>query len=710
MKSAQNSVAPLSMFMWGAPAQVVVAPGSRVGKVADVRHLLTDLTVNFKLIVDEFAHPYDHPVFEACQSHPVHTRAINRRQFDVLRYGMILDEAERLVLLPVPRDCLDSGVSVARDFKAIFNESLDGTEVSRHPLLPEYTFIVVRLPPDVENEEDATAIPKPLFRIVFRNEAFGEAAIAEMCDTFPLFRLRSVTVPGTTYAIMQEIYEYRQNHSGVFQNPTTGALLPNPKVEKILHSDAISDLTSTWLKVLDGIAPAWVKEKGVGPDVVDLFLKTHRAKHRGPLYSAVQDREADYTAAQVDNRVRLNYIGNNERMRKRVQVVKREPGFLNDWRDGAFDIEYYGEESKGAQPEMKKASCARMLMRLTRNGENSIVDNEICAFVPEAEEYKQQRVYRTAAAERLRLWVLKGLMTAELHNVHAVLLEVDTALILSQCVGLLFGDGEEKRQGEAMFHVAKIIVETVEDYVQHSGVIWQATVVVSDEQADKAVQLCKEILQATQNAKARVESQERLRYLNKDEEEVERVQRRELFEQHVREKAAKKLEGSGSTFYDRVVASVNGGDDGSLVVRNQSVALLSHYLGKGIPKAVAARASLIGFNIDDESLYAVYESMLPPMTSAVPIGFIVEVLMEKLESGRNASGHWPNDNPLLHLDSCGVPCNRKTVTDFVMGFCRRPYRASTSAGRGTPVPPTKEAEPAMNYVEFSIMMLALSHQ
>lgn len=691
MEPTKRNIIPLSPYMWSAPHQVVVPPGSKVGVVADIRRQISNFDLNFDLIVKERAHPFTHPVYDAYYNHNLHTRALNKRQFDVLRYGMVLDEAERLVLVPAPHSLADSGNVVAREYQAIFNENLNNTEASRHTLLPEYCFLVMRLP---DTEETCPAdkvgldiVPEILYRLVFRNEAYNEEAVSFMCQQFPLFRLRAVFVNNNVYPTLQNLFRYRQSHPGLFMGES-GDILPDPFVENLLSTGDLQMLCDTWVKVLDGIAPPYVREKGLGPDVVSMFLRTHRAKNG----VAVQDRNEDYSTPQVDNLIRLNYLHNQDRMEKRISVEARERGMLSKWRDGAYDMQYFAEELDDASPGVKIAPTARIIMKLSREGSTDLINGEICAYVPKECEYKDQKVYRTPAAERLRLWVLKGLMSAEINGVHSVLVDIDTALLLFQCVGLLWGEGEESRRGEYVFHVCKIVVETVEDYIQHSGVIWKAVIVLSDEDNVRAAQLCKEILETVQGAKHRVELKERQKLDNAEQEAEEREQRRQILEDHIRERDAEKAREAAAAEGKAVVPYSEEKAKAGMNVKTTS-----------IPAAVMESAENIGVHVKDEVLYPVFESLCDRDTPVAPVDKVVALLLSKLQNNGQRSQYWPHEHPLLSMDNCGIPCNEKSVFNFVMGFCLKTYNGSSKEH-------LNEGSLYLNYVEFSMMMLAIAKQ
>lgn len=690
MEVPKTNVPPLSVYHWGAPHQLLVPPGSQIGKVADVRHFLGELNVNFDLIVNERKAPFTHPVHEAYHTHPVHTKAFNKRQFDVLRYGMVLNEAKGLVLIPAPHSVADSGDVINRQFQGIFNDSLQNTETAHHTLLPEYSFLVIQLPSNVGEPE--TVIPKVLFRLLFRNEAYTEEAVPFLCTKFPLFRLRAVFVSHKVYPTMQEVFQYRQGHPDVYTTES-GKVIPNPRVEKVLNEGEVGELCNTWLTVLDSIAPPYVRDQGLGPDVVSLFLRTHRALDG----KSVQDRQQDYSTPQVNNCVRISYLYNEPRMLKRIEVVKRERGMLNQWRDGAFNMTYFEEAYDDVEPGVATAPAARIVFKPTRDGVTDMIRSEICAYVPKEHEYKDQKVYRRPAAERLRLWILKGLMAAEINDAHVVLIDIDTALLLFQCVGLLWGEGEEYRHKEYVFHVCKVVVETVEDYVQHSGIIWKAYIVVSDEDNVKAARLCQEILEVVQKAKRRVELQEKDKADHAEEEAAEREHRRQLYEEHAKKRMAEKAAAANAK-------SKEDGASGSLVVYDERFGMPKK---TSIPPDVVSSAERLGIHIDDEVLYPLFESLCPKDVPLAPVSKVVELLMMKLiPKDGDLRAFWPHSHPLLLMDCCGTPCDEKRVWNFVMGFSLKTNNnINTAAVIGNQDAPDTYN---LNYIQFSMMMLAFA--
>ncbi|RNF25982.1 putative paraflagellar rod component [Trypanosoma conorhini] len=714
MEAVSQSVCPLSTFMWDSPHAALVPPGFTPGSVADAMLHISDLTLRFDVLAKSIDYSF-HPVRHAMESHPIHTRALHKRQFDVMRYGMVLDEVERLVLVPMPRLCGDTGVTLSQEYAAIFGRDFNEAPCASHPILPEYCFVVYQLP-ERDNTEERT-VPTPLFRIVFRNESFNEHVKMHLVKDFPLFRLRSVYVSHTRFYSFQRQLELYTKASG------TSEKVPDYALEDALGISKIRWMFDAWLMVLEGIAPSWLVDKGVGPDIVTLFLASHRPVGK---YDVKETLEA-YTQLPLDNRVRCSYYATGARMRQRVHVMQRFPDMINKWRQGAYDLRYFGEELKGAEPIAQVAHCIRILLCRRKPGRNYIEDDEIAAFVPRDDECAPLQVYNTLAAERLRLWVLKGLLTAELHGVHCLMLEFDTAMVVSMCVGLLWGSGEEDRQEEVVFHVCKIIVETVEDYVQHSGVIWRVIIVTSDENSLKSSMLCREILEVTQMAKTRVEIEERQRMAtSKAESSVPSdtgVTAQEEAEEADQDEDEKEEAQGGE---EKTPAALLG-EKGALTTAVLAMAKSARFnqgpfvkVGK-LSESIRERAARSGVRISDAELYPIFLA-ISGGEETVLVNDVVELILEKeLESTesrrsvlcRETHMLWPHGHPICALDSCGVPCDEAAVRNFVKSFQRRPYRAKAGDFRATmSLAPGAAPEPpeALNYVEFSVMMLALARQ
>ncbi|ORC85625.1 uncharacterized protein TM35_000342370 [Trypanosoma theileri] len=718
MQLVSASMGPLSPFLWDSPHAKLVPPGFTPGTVADAMLHISDLTLRFDVLAKAIDYSV-HPVRRAMETHALHTRMLHKRQFDVMRYGMVLDEVERLVLVPMPRLCGDTGMKVSQEYAAIFGGDFNESPSAWHPILPEYCFIVYQLPKECDSKD---SFPVPIFRLVFRNEAFNENIKMHLVEKFPLFRLRSVYVSQSKYYSFQHQLELYAKASSSSEH------LPDRALEGTLGLSPLRWIFDAWLLVLEGIAPSWVIDKGVGPDIVTLFLASHRAEGK---YDVKETLEV-YSEYPVDNRVRCSYYTSGDRMRKRIQVMRRYPDMINKWRQGSYDVRYFSEEVTTSEPSVDVAQCIRILLCRRKPGNNYIEDDEIAAFIPDDKESEPLQVYNTLAAERLRLWVLKGLLTAELHGVHSLILEFDTTMVVAKCVGLLWGGGEESRQREVVFHVCKIIVETVEDFVQHSGIIWQATIVASGEDSHKAVELCRDILEITQMAKTRVEIEERRRVaaaatMTADKEGPATPSDSGVTVPEGEEEDVTKetLEGKKKGISEKkgalTVQTTTTLPTGPLVVNvggGNTVQIPPFTATAHLSENIREGAALCGVRILDAELYPIFLA-LSGGGETVPIRDVVQLILEKqLETTEGCCSRpssntrllWPHDHPICPMDNCGVPYDENTLTDFVKSFQRRPYRAQERDFRATIQGTVGDVPESLNYVEFSMMMLAIARQ
>ncbi|CBH16000.1 hypothetical protein, conserved [Trypanosoma brucei gambiense DAL972] len=710
MDCVYNSVGPLSPFLWPAPHANLVPPGYSPGTVADTMLHISDLTLSLDVLAKALDHSY-HPVLYAMETHQLHTRVLYKRQFDLMQYGMVLDEVERLVIVRMPALCGDSGKKVSQEYAALCEDDLNSAPCARHPILPEHCLIVYQLPAKGDGND---AVPTPLFRLVFRNESFNESMKRELADKFPLYRLRSVYVSHKIY--------YPLRHQVQLYNEASAESvgLPDFDLEESLGLKPLRQLLTAWMMVLEGIAPSWLVDKGVGPDVVTLFLAHHRPEGKYDVKEVLQA----YDQLPVENRVRCSYYLTAKRMEQRIKVMPRFPNMINTWRKGSYDVEYFSEVASGTEPTKCLAPCFRMLLCNRKPGRNYVEDDEVAAFIPTDAECEPLQVYNTLAAERLRLWVLKGLLTAELHGIHNLMIEFDVAMVVSECVGLLWGGDEEQRRREVIFHVCKIIVETVEDYVQHSGVIWCATIVTSDEESIRSAELCKDILEVTQIAKARVEIEEGLRVASSGKEDTEEAP-------SASSETGVSTPGDEKEAHEQVDEVAADPVDNLLCIPGTFQTITNCQIGvvpcrqpfitaSKISEDVRDRAMRCGVRLSDAELYPIFLA-LSGGEETVPISKVVGLILEKQEEATNTGGRrargscsmlWPHDHPICALDFCGVPWDVVSVTNFVKGFQRRPYRAwGTKDYRASLMMSGRcEESDTLNYVEFSIMMLALARQ
>ncbi|CCW63286.1 unnamed protein product [Phytomonas sp. EM1] len=703
MEAVETHVRPLNLFMWGTPVEKLPPIGTKCGRFADMWRFLEALDTSFDLILRECQALWEHPVFASYRQEPICQCVLNKHQFNVLRYGVVLDVEQRLVLLEAPRDCADSGEKIKRERNAVLLlSSQDITNPSfEHSLMREYNLVVIQLPSEAEVERNKDSYPKPklLFRLVFRNEAYLEAMLASKCDMFPLFRLHGVFVSYHYYDIVKDA---RRSH--VIDSSDVKPTAQHAASFSAEHKTLVQ-LLDAWVKLNEGIIPDWDTEESIGVDLVTLFSLQDLVG--GGVLTQKTDiaRTNDEHLPQLDRRIRLNYISNAPRLQGRIQIVSREPGIIQKWRAGAFNLSYYDiQKVSENHVELREnhTNCVRMILRPSRSAENTLQDGEICAFKPHESTYVNlQRVYRTPAAECLRLWILKGLITAELHNVHALLLELDSLQVLGQCAGILWDTDESSTEhcsNEAKFHVCKIVLETIEDYLQHSGVIWQVTLAVFKEPRFQMVEVCRDILRTIQESKARRELDLYAEY------------HRELKVQETENKTLNRNQQQASPDEALVVAQ---NASAALAPYNPAaVALLPRnlFLKPTTSSQILEKAERDGLRISDATLYPIFKKLCKPRADSIPVKEIVQLLVDKLdEKGENVKKFFFEKHPLLVLDHCGIPSDEKRVERFVMGFCLKKYTKKCSISPCEVCGAPKEKPPALSYVEFSMMMLAFAY-
>jgi hypothetical protein len=375
-------------------------------------------------------------------------------------------------------------------------------------------------------------------------------------------------------------------------------------------------------------------------------------------------------------------------MRNRIHIVRKTRALIKHWREGADYMNYYGDDVDyaAADPYFLATKAIRVLFRGTRTGKNFIDQHELCAFLPQESDCELHQVYATTAAERLRLWVVRALLTAELSGVHYVWIELDPRLIISQCTGLLHGS-ESNRDREVLFHVCRIFVETVEDFVQHSGNIWKADIVISDadfseeNNAPNVVALCEDILECL--------------FLTKKRLEVAAKQQRD---------GSSEPEASPGRI-TRILQKVAQEEE-----KRQADSLRSPVLSEN----VIFSASTYRVFVTDGQLYPLFQYLDTNKDGAVRVHELVKLFLckeNKIDRANNTMAGVPYEpplsdaeamrmqaanlsaHPLCPLDGCGLPFDESSMTAFVMSFVRH----STS---------TKE--PQLNYQEFAMMMLSLA--
>jgi hypothetical protein len=657
---------PLSPFMWDAPRQAVAPIGWGPGRVSDLLSEMKDLSLRLDHIAGEMEGPYYHPVRTAYSTHPLHTTLLSKHQFDVLRYGMILDQSQGLVLVEIPRRCGDMGKVMEVSSTVIFGQN---EERPHPPLVAEYAFVVYKIHKQGPSGLHAT----PLFRLLFRNEAISDSNLIEQAKHFPMYGLAAVFISNEKfYNIHEVICSHRKYHTAPL-DPTSGVPVADPRLLAELQRPEVVALCDAWIQVLEGIIPT---RNSTAVAALETLRVDDAFSPRRVTAPVPQLLRHACNRPPLQYRPRISYI-TGDRMRRRIVVTQKSRNLIAEWRDGSLDLHYYASEV-GDKPELKNAECVRVLLRETRNGHNFIQEKELSAFLPQESDTERLKVYSSLAAERLRLWVLRALLTAELNDVHVLLMELDTSLIVGQCVGLL-GGSQESHSQNVLFHVCKIFIETVEDFLQHSGQLWRVTISVAESDANASItSLCSDILECIQLAKHRVELDLITPTAVNLRPEAEAAEGPQL-----------RIKGS------------------------ESAASPRHSWHVPPSENIIFYASTTKLPLTDQQIYPLFKYCDINNNSAIPVSELVKLFLckdNKITRHNNTKLGRYNPplseaealrmqasnliaHPLCALDGCGLPFDETSIGKFVQAFSRR-----CSA----------DGEPTLNYLEFSTMMLSLA--
>jgi len=620
-----------------APRRDVVAAGTIPGPIADLAALCDEMSLRFDQVAAVTAQVFHHPAQLEMQRHPVHTRGLTRHQHDVCAFGLQLDLSSTLALVALPMCCADSGMKTARAYEAIFDEGTTTTDptVGHHPLDEERTFLVYQLHPEQDSNE-AEVQATALFRLVFRNEALvclndnSGVDAATYAQHLPYYRLRAV------YCSLERFFKPLQQLLGTqYASPVANSA----------EDRALRDLCDAYLVVLDGI------------------VQSGQPKPARPLPTQQYGKEV------LEERIRVLYATSEERMRRRLRVTKKTRSVTQDWRSGAFDVQYYSSDFDydGTAVPMKTAKCCRLVMRPSR-GKNFVEGDEICAFLPLDSDCAQVHIYPSAAAEKLRLWIIRGFLTAELADIHSILLELDVNQILSCCVA--FFDVKGVTEADALCRIGQIAMETVEDYVQHSGNVWQVMIAVTADEgvADQVVERCQHVLECVQ--------------LSKKQQEMEELQLAVTLPTQAARRPSK-LRRDTDTILPDMQAST----------QESAQRICALLLSSSAASRVCINDEMLFplFNLcdtDDDGLLSVLDVsqlLLNPTTT-------FEVLLRNAPPSQQRPP--AQFQGITGLDGCGLPFDETSVAKFVMRYCKN----STA---NTP-------KPCLTYQEFAILMLALA--
>ncbi|KAK7201578.1 paraflagellar rod component [Novymonas esmeraldas] len=809
MEAVQNVIAPLSPFSW-MPAEEAVTPGSANAALHDIARL----DLRFELVVEEFAIPFHHPLHRIYASHPLLRDTLTPRQLQLLQYGVVIHAEERLVLVAAPHCCGDAGACIAASYEQVFSRAMDSTSgIARHPLLPEYTFIVYRLPAAAAEagagwQASADSTPEALFRLVFRNVTPEQETQQVSKSLQPRYKLVAIlTSSAAYYAELQRGIQYRNDwrantaatraynpplsavasSSSVAAHATNDAVVPETIARGVRSASPLSKLCTSLARVLERFSA----EETVAVDVDGNATAEAVDGDAGEAADDSVSQECSITHAR--DPWTYYYTREGPRLCGRIDVMERTPAVLRSWRDGQFALAEFevtrvgtanawgaaGDPHKSTHPLLsltaRSVPCARvLLLPWHRDVSTLFVDNEVSSFLPKGEACDDASgkpwgvVYASPAAERLRRWVLQGLVCAETHGVRAVLLELDPVDLLSPCVELLYdgtgGDEDARDDGEeggdtrlssqlryrrALFLVCQVVMETVERFVRCSGLVWKVTVAAKElggsafapataggEHAAAAVPVdavaaastsvlftlwCREILNVIRSAAVTLETSSARNTLSFVEDSPsagsgDGAAVATALVAATAEPGSAAAAGGGA---GNALALVGEGSKQLVVCPKTGVeGALALFTGDAVgaaapvPTYIVAQANAVGVKVSDDAMYPLFCALCTAVrqTSALPVSALVDLLLEEWTGGSSKWLHHSSSRLVCPLDSCGVPVNRARVQRFLLPFLEvmRGVPSATSDAAAAAVPTSPASSGTMNYAQFSMVMLAIA--
>ncbi|EPY25508.1 hypothetical protein STCU_06735 [Strigomonas culicis] len=675
-----------------------------------IRKEVFDLELNFQLITKLVSRYTEHPIASFIQGDGLHTRYLNGYQFNLLNYGFVLHAEHRLILTKAPLGT-NREVYIRRHHLETLERDLNNrgaaanvssvVRADAEENLKEHNFIVYRL-----SESDDGQVT-PLFRLFFRNEGNTDR---------PLFVLKNVLVSSQHYPFV-----LRWQNEGPAR--LSDAELARRR-DGILQDAVIMDLVQAYEETVEGIRPAWSELRGVQNMVADptwLLLSYAKFEGDGETSASLSPRKlvaTDEQPVSLTTKVvqtcdsyslPFQYLHNSERLANRLLIHKRDGGLIAAWRQGLLDVSYFEEGDGSEVPMAGEAPCVRVLFRATSSGGMDLDEKELSVCSPNREEYSPPFVYTYEGEECVRVWVLKALLAAEMAHVHVLLFDVDPTLLLSHCVQLLGEDGVRDESEEASLRtLCRVIVETVEDFIQHTGEIWLVHVSFFDYYAYPSAAIAAAALKEIRAKKVADEKQYRLQQTV---EEV--VLQNPLAMSSVVDSSVDNLSHSSR----RPSRPSTGGGSASAKRSGSLMVHTGHYRSSVTP-LVVAKAERAGVHVDDDSiahLFAILQgredadgaaegdAAVRATDGEVAVELLVNVLSLKLDphTTDKVLCLLPFENPLTSLDHCGVPLDEPHIRKYVMGFRKRgaPGVRSDVAAE----------DAALNYAEFSMLMLSLAH-
>jgi hypothetical protein len=819
MEQVHSCIAPLSPFTWDAAG----GDGQSGSSANSVLHDIALLDLRFDLVIDEFAVPCNHTLHHINGGYPLRRKNLTQRQLQLLQYGAVVHGAMRLVIAAVPPCCGDSGACLAASYEHLFSRSLDvASAVAHHPLLPEHTFIVYRLPDATAKDQQR---PEALFRFVYRNvnpNCSFPASAADDLDvaSAPEYKLVAVLVSSATY--YGELQRFRQYwrewyaHSAATRasgfveaeavagddapqhDVLTAHPLPERVAAEVRRTSSLSKLCTCFALVLERFAA--VEDEGDASSVVSASDNDAGVNDNNSNDDNGIDKERDAAADGVNDSYKgktshrhrqhrmysgsdpwsYQYTRDGARLVGRLDVVERTKATLQAWRDGALDltetiVQRVPQSSAttvviGAHSthpplfmQPRRVPCARLLLQPAHKDiSTQVAGNEIVSYLPNDESVVMREagatgafatvVYASPAAERLRRWILQGLIAAEVHAIHAVFLDLDPGSLLLPCVDLLaeadddvYDDVQPAAQSEdeqeagtattqlrykrALLLVCQVAMETVERFVRHSGLVWKVTVAVhettagcratlvsNDAEPTSFTEWCRGILELLREAEAQREAAAMHNTLSFDDggEEYDDTEAdmRAVALALARDQNALVSSGMGPLL-DNLSTSQQ------LAFRTQEVVerALTLYTRESsgpatpLPPHIVAKAKAVGVKVNDTDLYSLFRTFCAAAKRKdmlLPASTLVDVLTEEWTTEAAKRGRYAASSPRLvcPLDGCGVPVTRTRVQRFLQPFLDVMRDAPQShihfpaAGAAT--------SHTLNYAQFSMVMFAIA--
>ena len=576
---------------------------------------------------------------------PLLLRKMSEHTYDFLRYGVFLPG--NLILVPdeanLPKDLADS--------------------------MSDHIFVVLHL-----QDSDSTpsgVVVVPLFKLVVRSEAKSPGS-----GLAPTFVLRAVYISSKDHVQRYVELAKADQHRAFVRSQSAAAdryYAPAPSAETVEAATTFSTLRLLWEECVVNSLPDHC------PYVLPLNGNAH--------------------APQA-----------GLRMKNRLSVNKVSGSVVQDWTSGK-ELRVLDRVTDRTGPRKVHPSC-RVVLRDTRSGRNSVEEAELCAYLPTDGECSQLSKYSTLAEERIRVWILKACLTAEVRGVHQLCFDLDTASVIAQCVDLLTMDTSKLAHGievpgvsAVSLHVLTIVLETIEDYLRHSGVVWRACVAVRDIHYEASATILRALM--------------------------ERKQSEELYE--IAKRIAK-ASGDGLSDEDRALAVLLSTSPSGSPRRGEDQRLV-RYNPPGPSQNVIVSASCSKVAITDNSLYELFMALDTNNDGTLSVEELTVLFQRKnsdmLPFSKRGTCVQPhqrkimkrvNDEELLRkaellapLDACGLPAEVPQLRAFILQFSQeaRAQAIAAASGKPKPAPPAAVAEPTpirLTYDEFCVMMLAIARR